>query len=206
MNEPTNDYMNDALDAALATPSALAAWHAHQSGDDVTTSDWMILDDDTAGWASRRLAKATERIAEINAWADREIQRIKDVAVGQARQHHNDVEFFTAHLTAYLRALNANGKARRTLDLPGGRLSLRKRRPTLRIDDETAFVAYLHSLDASSLVRVRETIDKVALNRAVTIADDVVVLTATGQILDGVVAEHHDDSVTFTLPNTEEES
>ena len=159
---------------------------------------WSIQTDDTAAWASRKLKAAHDELSKIDAWAEREKTRIDAVAAEERRAHDRDADFFQAHLAVWLRDLIREGRAKKSLSLPGGKIALRSRGPKIEVEDEATFVAWLHSSGHESLVRVRESVDRAALNKAVSTEGTRVYLVESGEVLDGVHADPQEDSVSFS--------
>jgi phage host-nuclease inhibitor protein Gam len=167
---------------------------------------WSIQTDDTAAWASRKLRAAHHETARIDAWTERQIARIREVAAEEKRSRERDIDWFQSHLAVYLSHLIAEGRAKKSLVLPGGKIALRKRAAKLEVEDEGTFVAWLRSSGHESLVRVRESVDRAALNKAVSVEGTRVYLVESGEALEGVRADPQADSVSFTPTEVEEES
>ena len=158
---------------------------------------WSIQTDDTAAWASRKLRAAHHEAARIDAWMEREIARVREVAAEEKKSHERDIDWFQSHLAVYLNRLISEGRAKKSLVLPGGKIALRSRGPKIEVEDEATFVAWLHSSGHESLVRVRESVDRAALNKAVSTEGTRVYLVESGEVLDGVHADPQEDSVSF---------
>ena len=159
---------------------------------------WSIQTDDTAAWASRKLRAAHHEAARIDAWMEREIARVREVAAEEKKSHERDIDWFQSHLAVYLNRLISEGRAKKSLVLPGGKIALRSRGPKIEVEDEATFIAWLHSSGHESLVRVRESVDRAALNKAVSTEGTRVYLVESGEVLDGVHADPQEDSVSFS--------
>lgn len=128
---------------------------------------WSIETMDQAAWASRKLRDAHAEIDEIDAWQTREIDRIKNAATAERNRIQQSAGFFENALAVYLNGLIKDGRKTKSLDLPGGKISIRARADKLEIDDEKAAVAWLKANctveDVERFVRVKEEIAKSAL-------------------------------------------
>lgn len=128
---------------------------------------WTITDMDHAAWASRKLARLHTDQAEIDAWEAREIDRVRQAADKERARIQSTASFFENALAVYLNGLIRDGRKTKSLDLPGGKISIRARADKLEIDDEKAAVAWLKANctveDVERFVRVKEEIAKSAL-------------------------------------------
>jgi len=164
---------------------------------------WRIRDDDSAAWASRKLKAAEREVERINAWAEREKARIDQVAMEERLAHQRDIDFFQTHLAVWLKDMIAEGRVKKSVVLPGGKVALRARQPKLNIENEAHLLDYLRG-HHPDLLRVREDIDKGKLRKAVKIDGNRVVLSETGEILADVWAEPQEDSISFSPAEDDE--
>ena len=158
---------------------------------------WRVRDLDDAAYASRQAAAAAREIADAEAWRQREIDAINRAADAEVARHQNKLAYFTNVAAVYLDELVRAGRKTKTLDLPGGKISLRARPPKIEADDD-AVLAWARA-ERPDLVRVTEALDKGAWKKAVVTADDGAVIDrATGEVLP--FARWHDagQSATFT--------
>jgi len=142
---------------------------------DTHDETWRIVDDDGAAWASRKLQAAHREVAKVDAWAEREKARIDRVAEEEKRSHERDIDFFQTHLALWLRDLIADGRTKKSLSLPGGKIQLRARQPKLNIENEQHLLDYLRG-HHPDLVKVRESVNLSALKKAVALDGQTVVL------------------------------
>lgn len=158
---------------------------------------WRITDMDAAAWASRKAQSAMAAIEDINAWEAREVGRVQEVARRERARIERDVVFFKGHLAEYLTRLIADGRAKKSLELPGGKVALRARQPQLDVMDEIA-IEWAKKFDPS-LVRVKESLDRVELRKAVVLMPDgTVVHRESGQPMDFARWTEGGDNVSFT--------
>lgn len=166
---------------------------------DHPTEGWSITGLETAAWASRKAAAARQQQARVKAWADAEKARVDAVAASEAARFERDAAFFEAHLAAYLRSEIAAGRKTKSLELPGGTISLRALQPRITTADDE-LLAWAKETGRAELVRVtvKEALDKKALTKAATLADDGVVVI-DGEIVPGATWEAQEDNATFTV-------
>lgn len=178
------DRLNERLDLTYDVP-------------DEHDESWRITDDDAAAWASRKLKAAHAEIARVDAWAEREKARIDAVAEEERRSHERDADFFQTHLALWLRELIAEGRAKKSISLPGGKIALRARSPKLNIENEGHLLDFLRG-HYPDLVRVKESVNLAALKKAVKLDGQTVVLADSGEVLSDVWAEPQEDSISFS--------
>jgi len=134
----------------------------------------------------------------VDSWAEREKARIDRVAEEERRSHERDIDFFQTHLALWLRNLIAEGRSKKSLSLPGGKIALRARQPKLNIENEEHLLDFLRG-HYPDLVKVKESVNLSALKKAVALDGQTVVLADTGEVLQDVWAEPQEDSVSFAL-------
>jgi phage host-nuclease inhibitor protein Gam len=147
------------------------------------TEGWAVRDMDTAAWASRKAAEAQREINRVDAWEQREIERVRNAAATERARFERDLEFFAHALAAYLQSLIHAGRKTRTLNLPGGTIRLRARPTAFDLDEQKAleWARVTHP----DLLRVRESLDKAAFKRLVALGDSGTVIDPeTGEVLD----------------------
>jgi phage host-nuclease inhibitor protein Gam len=97
------------------------------------------------------------------------------------------------------------GRRVKSLDLPGGTVRLRARQPELALD-EVAAVAWARE-QRLDVIRVRHSLDKSALRKAVELVDGGAVIDAsTGEVLPFMTWSPQGDSVSFTPAGAADES
>jgi hypothetical protein len=163
---------------------------------------WTVDSQDSAAWASRKLAKAHAAVEAASGWEAREIERIRAVAEAERNRYRGEIEFFEGHLGGYLVRLVAEGRKTKSLDLPGGRVQLRARQAKLEILDEERGILWLKDAGREDLIRVKESVDKTALKKALAAEDGVLFIAETGEPVEWASLEEQGDSVSFT-PATE---
>ena len=160
---------------------------------------WSITGLETAAWASRKAAAAHREIARWNTWAESEKARIDAIVAAETKRAQDDAAFFEHHLAVFLKGEIEAGRKAKSLTLPGGTISLRARQPKVTtVDDE--LLAWAKSTGRAELVRttVKESLDKKALAKAATLAEDGVVVI-DGEVVPGASWEAQEDSASFTV-------
>jgi phage host-nuclease inhibitor protein Gam len=159
---------------------------------------WEIRDMDAAAWASRKARAASDAIADVDAWEQREIERIKDVADHERTRMQNDLDFFTNHLGAYLGKLVNEGRKTKSLDLPGGRVALRNQQPKVDIVDDAAIDWALRE-NLPQVTRTKVVLDRRGFRDQVELVEGgAVVFRATGEVLDFARWTEAEQKVYFT--------
>src|SRR5690606_2666347 len=108
---------------------------------DQPAEGWSITGLETAAWASRKVAAARRKIAEVQALAAAERAKIDAFVAAETKRHEDDAAFFEYHLGVYLLEEIAAGRKTKSLALPGGTIKLTARQPKVDVDDD-AFLAW----------------------------------------------------------------
>lgn len=164
----------------------------------IISEAWSIATDDDAAWASRKIATAQAEIDRINAWADREHKRIDDIVEREVRGPLNTIDFMKAHLHSWFNKLLANGRRTKSIDLPGGRFSVRTIPSQAKVDDQTQFLAWAKQ-NAPELVRVKETVDLTELKKRFEVDGQYVIDTLTGEFVPHVIVEPERENASFKV-------
>lgn len=140
---------------------------------ETTFQAFTVSDLETAAEAQRRISYFHERMAEIDAVTDSQIEpfqakidRIKEWGE-QAKQEYVDrVNHYSLLLEAYIREQvaeqQANGKkAKKSIKLPYGSIALKKQQPEF-IKNEDELLEYARQAE---LVKVKETADWAAIKK-----------------------------------------
>jgi len=168
---------------------------------------WGTIDTrEKAAWASRRLAKYERSKAEVEAWAKREIDRIKKIASDETTSIEASAEWFRGQLEGYLLSQVDEGRTgKKSMLLPGGKIALRKTPDTFIVEDDEAVADRLEHLGLGGCVKTTKKVLKRQLARFVTTQGTVAVVTDTGEIIEGVSVQPGHESFTFTPVDAEEE-
>lgn len=164
---------------------------------DSPTDGWRVDGMETATWASRKAAEKQAGIDTVNAWRDREIERINQAADAETKTLERDLDFFRGTLGAWLQSEIMNGRKKKSIELPGGTIAIRARQPTLELDEEKAMVwAQTWHPD---LIRVKASLDRNAVKKAVEFADGGELIDReTGEVLEIGSWRDEPESVSFT--------
>lgn len=141
----------------------------------VERDGFTITDDDSAAWAVRKLRAARIELRRINRAAEEERARLAHWEASASRPHEDSITYFESMLHQYQEQQAAEG--RKTIKLPHGTLSARKRPPAYEFDAET-YIAW--AVDNAPDTLREPTIDRAAVKQLVK---------ETGEIPPGVVVD-----------------
>jgi len=167
---------------------------------DVESEDtlWKVTNLDSAEWAASKATYHITKAQEISDWEKRQIDRIKRVARQNIEHHARKQEFFEYHLGLYLREQIEAGHPTKSLALPSGVVSLRKRQPIVDVGDNSAAVAWAQENQYKHMLRVKVDLDKTAFKKSVELADNHTVIDpSTGEVLPFARWEDQEDSLSF---------
>lgn len=152
---------------------------------DVKTEGFVIDDMGKAMWAVDKIAEKEAEMAEIDAFVENQIKRIKE---WQEKKHQSvdfEINSFKAMLKPYVEQ-QLEGKKTKTMSLPNGSLSL-GRVTTSFIKDDSKLIEFA-KCNCPEFVKVefKEKLDWAAMKKGLTCADDGKVITADGEVLPDV--------------------
>lgn len=172
--------------------------------DEPETEGFVITTLDEAAWASRQIAYAQRKADEYKEWAKREKAKIDEAVAEEVSRYEKDTEFFLGALAYYHEAEMRTGRKTKSLNLPGGTFRRTKRAPKINYDTSEVEQSIIEKMfqEAPETVRVKKSLIDREFRKAVEFAvGGVVVLD--GEIIDGVMWEEQEDSVSFSLPKEE---
>jgi hypothetical protein len=122
---------------------------------------FTLTTSDQAAWAMRKLRRARQNIAERQAEAQEQQDRIAQWLMDATASPRHDVEFFEALLVEWMaRRFEQDPKAK-TVTLPDGKASVRKVPARVEVDDEVIFAQWAWEANAAELVKVTANKDAI---------------------------------------------
>jgi hypothetical protein len=153
---------------------------------------WMCDTIEKAEAAARRLRDATDRIAAIDAVADRMVADANAWRQQASAPFAGKVEACTRDIETFLRVQIADGGPKSTPLPYGVSVSARKTGGTLVFDPEFVDAA------PDDVVRVKRSIDAAKAKAYYTVAGDGIVVDPNGEVVDGVTVAPVVDAVKVT--------
>lgn len=154
---------------------------------------WKVTDDLKADWC---LDKIRESKAEYNRFemvAKAKIEQIEAALKSQKEKMDNEVGFFENKLREYFSSLDnvKTTKTQATYNLPSGKLLLKQREPEF-VKDDAKLVEWLENNELNQLVKIKKSPDWATLKKDVSIVNNKVVSTYTGEIVEGITVIQRD--------------
>ncbi|WP_141433709.1 host-nuclease inhibitor Gam family protein [Bacillus sp. 03113] len=174
---------------------------------EVVYQPFVVTDLETAAEASRRISYFEGKKAEIDSIIEAQIapflakiEKIKEWGV-QAKQEFVDKQsHYSGQLESYLRAevtkqLEAGKKAKKTIPLPFGKMSLTKQQPEYQ-KDKAVLLEYAKT---AGYAEPKWETKWSELKKDCTVVDGSLVNEETGEIVPGVVVVEREDKFEFKL-------
>lgn len=140
---------------------------------------WQVQDKHGAEWAIRKIAAAQLRINDVRKLAESERARLAHWEALSTQTDQTNIELLTGKLTAWhARILEADAE-RKTIKLPHGTLSARKKAAGWEFDD-AVYVPWALVNAPETIKRPEPCIDKTVAKKAVQ-----ALLEATGEVPPG---------------------
>ena len=138
--------------------------------------------------AEERKAPLEKKIAKIEAWQDRQNEKLQD-----------NIEYFEGLLTEYGMKLKEDDEDIKTHSLPFGKLKFRKQRPKWKYHDSMLLLNSLKKADRDDLIKIKESVDKRELKKQVEVAGNQVVNPETGEVIEGVEVQERGEKFSIDV-------
>lgn len=155
---------------------------------DSPEAERFVIDSiDKANWAVRRIAAQAAKVADAEAFAQRERDRLTIWLDGERTTAMQSMDFLAGLLRRYHEdRLEADPKAK-TIHLPAGDLVARKAPDVWQVDDEEFLVTWAEQAGWADVIRRRDPeVDRNALKRTFHVAPDGAVIAPDGEVVPGV--------------------
>lgn len=173
-------------DPAVPSPDPAAEGYL----DRLDNTPFTVDNDRKAAWAMRKLREHRMAVAEIDAIAAAEHERIDQWRNQAVARHANDIDYFEALLTGYA-AHERAANDRKSIDLPYGKVLTRATPPKFLLDEE-ALLPWARE-NRPDWVKVVESVALSAMKADVTVEETtslgLVAMTTEGEIVPGVAVE-----------------
>jgi len=165
---------------------------------------FSVSDGNSANWAVARVAEIQADLARDQAIRDEQVRVADEWLEGRKRGAYYRIQRWTEPVEAFARSAISLEKVKpRSISLPNGSLSLRLQVPKFDYEEDE-LLAWLQA-NAPDLVRQKPAPppepDKDGLKKVVTLKGEVPILTATGELIEGVKVSYPEP--TFSLKTTE---
>lgn len=154
---------------------------------------FKITDLETANWAFKKLKENEEDIARNKEFADNEIDKVMRWLENENRSYEDSIEYFNSLLTEYYRELRTNDPKAK-LSTPNGKVTSRRRQPKFTFDEDETF-KYLEK-EKPELIQTEQKFNKTQVKKLLSVTDDNHVVDENGELVNFVIAEPQDDSIT----------
>jgi len=146
---------------------------------------FRIQDTQQAIWALRKIIRIRRQRDAVFADADAQIAKIRDWVQAETARLDREERWFTSLLHVFHLDLLREEPKRKTIKLPGGRLSLRAQQPKFERDDVT-LIAWLKDNNLTQFVRVVEEPDWAELKKRIETRAEIAIYADTGEVVPGV--------------------
>lgn len=163
-----------------------------------STGQFVIDSMDRANWAVRKLAIYAQRLAEAEAFAQRERDRLALWLDGERHSAEQSSSFLAGLLRRYHEDRLAVDPKAKTIPLPAGDLVARKQPDVWNVDDPEYLVEWAEVAGWSEIVRRRDPeVDRAALKRTFHVMADGSVMAPDGEVVPGITVT--DGEIRFTV-------
>ena len=137
-----------------------------------------------ATWAVRKMKTAQERIEERLAFAQQEIERIQEWVKVANAEDHRTIEHMTHLLKPYAREQLEDSR-KKSLDVPGARLSFGAQQPEIQTQDDTILAWVIAGGYSDKYARTKTELLWGELKKDCSMVDEYLI-APTGEVVPGV--------------------
>ena len=154
---------------------------------------WKVENDLSADWCLDKIREAKAEYNRFEMVANAKIEQIQAALMAQKEKMDSEVGYFEYKLREYFNGLSniKATKTQATYNLPSGKLLLKQKGPEF-IQDDVKLVKWLENNKLNQLVKIKKSPDWATLKKDVSIVNNKVVSTYTGEIVEGVTVLERD--------------
>lgn len=173
--------------------------HLTQNPVDFAVETFLVDDDRKAEWALRKLKVAIERLDDINRQAVEEIAKVEDWRELVSKTHKQTVTYFENQLRDYMLRVRKEDEDRKSIVLPDGTIESRAVPAKASVSDRELVIKWALANNREGWVREKLEVNLEAMKGALSFSGESVIDSATGEIVEGLVAIEADVSVSVKV-------
>lgn len=166
---------------------------AYLLGETEEKPEFQIDNDNTADWAIEKVMEAIAERDRLVRIADQRIQELEEQKRVLGERADRNTQYLTGKLFDYFQTVSPSSvtKTQTSYKLLTGKLVLKKQQPEY-VRDDAAMLAWARKT-APSYIKVTESVAWGELKKVTSLDGKAVVLTDTGEVVQGVVAMERPD-------------
>ncbi len=150
-----------------------------------TEQTYVLMTDEDALWAMRRLANSQRRIDEKHHQAAAEQLRIDSWFLYATKSDRATVEYFTGILESYMKRVREEDGSK-SLSFPDGNVTSTATQDKVSVDDPELFLKWAEQNGHREWTRTKTEPDMSAIKSSVKYHDESVIDTVTGEVIEGL--------------------
>lgn len=154
----------------------------------IEKESFIVKDDQEANWALRKIKSMNDQIERNNTLAQAEIDKIEHWNQSENKKHQDSIDYFQSLLAQYAAVKRENDPKFKTLKLPNGAFSFRKRQPKWNYEEDIVVKA-LEDANLTDFIRVKKFPSKADIKKAFEVSGGHVVNPDSGEIIEGITIE-----------------
>jgi|SRR5690625_1217331 len=158
----------------------------------VQDNSFVVDDENKANWALRKIKQMNDQIADNNALAQAEIDKIERWQNEVNEQAQSSIDYFQSLLAEYAIKKREEDPKFKSLKLPNGRIGFRKSQDKWVYDNDK-LIESLEKAELKDFIRVKKEPSKKDIKKAFEVVDGKVVNPDTGEVIEGITVENQAD-------------
>lgn len=154
--------------------------------------DNAIHDDSYADWTIAKIKTLQAELERKKMFIENKKAALDEWYEQQKKAIDNDIAFYTLRLQEYFDSLVpkllSKGKTQLSYSLPSGKLIKKFEKPEFKRNDET-LLTWLEN-NAPTYIKIKKNVDWAELKKKLSIDKNKIILTDTGEIVEGIAIEN----------------
>lgn len=153
------------------------------------SSKYKIDNLDSLDWAFRKVASYRLDLAEQEAYAKAQIEKINTWLAAERAKAERNIGFFEHLVVEYHASILAENPKKKSISTPNGKVQSTTRKPSIIKPDDASLpqiIEYAEQNAFSQFVEVKKELKWAEFKKHLTLTDDLKVVDSNGQIVDGI--------------------
>lgn len=153
------------------------------------SSRYKIDNLDSLDWAFRKVASYRLDLAEQEAYAKAQIEKINTWLATEREKAERNIGFFEHLVAEYHTSILAENPKKKTISTPNGKVQSTTRKPSIVKPEKECLpqlIEYAEQNDLAEFVEVKKELKWAEFKKQLTLTNDLKVVDSNGQIVEGI--------------------
>ncbi|MER1998401.1 MAG: host-nuclease inhibitor Gam family protein [Lysinibacillus sp.] len=169
---------------------------------DEVSSQYEIENLEGLDWAFRKVAIYQNELAEQEAYAKAQIEKITSWLDAERAKAGRNIEYFELLIKQYHAKILAENPKKKSISTPNGKVQSTTRKPSIvkpEKDSLPQLIEYAKANDFTEYVEVKEELKWTDFKKELKLTDDLKVVDSNGQVVEGIPVNEGGTSFKITI-------